>query len=62
MIYSVICFRNNSCQSFTKPTILQWPVCEEKKGHQGKEYAISHCFRLGRKGKDHKARNSRQEG
>ena len=25
---------------FTKPTILQWPVCEEIKGYQGKEHDI----------------------
>ena len=29
---------------FTKPAILQWSICEERKGYQGKEHDISHCF------------------
>ena len=46
---------------FTKPTILQWPVCEERKGYQGKEHDISHCFRLRRKGKDGKEGKDSEE-
>ena len=37
----------------TKPKTLQWHVCEERKGYQGKEHDI---IRLGRKGKDCEAR------
>ena len=38
---------------FTKPTILQWPACEERKVYQGKEHDI---IRLGRIGNDGEAR------
>ena len=37
----------------TKPKILQWHVCEERKGYQGKEHDI---IRLVRKGKDGEVR------
>ena len=44
---------------FTKPKILQckWPVCEERKGYQGKENDI---IRLERKGKDAMAKQGRK--
>ena len=34
-------------------------VCEERNGYQGKEHDISHCFRLGPKGKDGEERKKR---
>ena len=45
---------------FTKPKILQWPVCGERKGYnQGKEHDI---IRLGRKRKVAKQGRKRQQG
>ena len=38
---------------FTELKILQWPVCEERKGYKGKKHNI---IRLGRKRKDGETR------
>ena len=41
---------------FTKPKILQWPVCEDRKVYQGNE----HTIRLGKDGEARKEMTARK--